>query len=368
MYYDGLHKSYCHFYLSPPFYSFLFYPRDWLISTQSVMPAIVNLLFNTVSTNTTISFSLVLPLVSVLSLLVGVGGHLLMWLVLMRNPRRRSKPSSVLLLNLSFADLCALLTLPCVLLSASSQNWQLGGGVCVLLSFMTSLTAGVDIFSLAALSVLRYRIVAPSTRPPATPAQVAGTVAVIWLVSIAMALPKVTYIQFDSGCTWSVGRGYWLGFLVPAFLVYYVAPLLCIALHCGLIITHLYRCRGTLAADHRNKKATALLIGSTLVFAISWLPYYVLEFVNVLSPSLNSVSSSTSPTSSSSAPLPASSTEVSLLWEVTSLSAILLICLAPCWNPPLYFLLSKPALKQLRGLLSIMHQHWRAATLVQHIQ
>ncbi|KAI7810231.1 galanin receptor type 1 [Triplophysa rosa] len=333
------------------------------------MPAIVNLLFNTVSTNTTISFSLVLPLVSILSLLVGVGGHLLVWLVLMRNPRRRSKPSSVLLLNLSFADLCALLTLPCVLLSASSQNWQLGGGVCVLLSFMTSLTAGVDIFSLAALSVLRYRIVAPSTRPPATPAQVAGTVAVIWLVSIAMALPKVTYIQFDSGCTWSVGRGHWLGFLVPAFLVYYVAPLLCIALHCGLIITHLHRCRGTLAADHRNKKATALLIGSTLVFAISWLPYYILEFVNVLSPSVHSVSSpvnwSVSPAPSSASP--SANTEVSLLWEVTSLSAILLICLAPCWNPPLYFLLSKPALRQLRALLPIMHKRWRAATLLQHI-
>lgn len=180
-----------------------------------------------------------------------------------------------------------------------------------------------------------------------------------------MALPKVTYIQFDSGCTWSVGRGHWLGFLVPAFLVYYVAPLLCIALHCGLIITHLYRCRGTLAADHRNKKATALLIGSTLVFAISWLPYYVLEFVNVLSPSLNSVSTPASPAPSSTTP--SSSTEVSLLWEVTSLSAILLICLAPCWNPPLYFLLSKPALRQLRGLLRIMHQHWRAATLLQHI-
>ncbi|TRY95498.1 hypothetical protein DNTS_026156 [Danionella cerebrum] len=334
------------------------------------MPAIVNLLFNTVSTNTTISFSLVLPLVSILSLLVGVGGHLLVWLVLMRNPRRRSKPSSVLLLNLSFADLCGLLTLPCVLLSASSQNWQLGGGVCVLLSFMTSLTAGVDIFSLAALSVLRYRIVTPSTRPPATPAQVAGTVAVIWLVSIAMALPKVTYIQFDSGCTWSVGRGHWLGFLVPAFLVYYVAPLLCIALHCGLIITHLHRCRGTLAADHRNKKATALLIGSTLVFAISWLPYYVLEFANVLSPLLLSVKSPiswpASPTpGSTAASSVASNTEVSLLWEVTSLSAILLICLAPCWNPPLYFLLSKPALRQLRGLL--MHQRWRAATLLQHI-
>ncbi|KAA0718806.1 hypothetical protein E1301_Tti011415 [Triplophysa tibetana] len=234
---------------------------------------------------------------------------------------------------------------------------------------MTSLTAGVDIFSLAALSVLRYRIVAPSTRPPATPAQVAGTVAVIWLVSIAMALPKVTYIQFDSGCTWSVGRGHWLGFLVPAFLVYYVAPLLCIALHCGLIITHLHRCRGTLAADHRNKKATALLIGSTLVFAISWLPYYILEFVNVLSPSVHSVSSpvnwSVSPAPSSATPL--AYTEVSLLWEVTSLSAILLICLAPCWNPPLYFLLSKPALRQLRALLPIIHKRWRAATLLHHI-
>ncbi|KAM3866142.1 somatostatin receptor type 5 [Diretmus argenteus] len=342
------------------------------------MPAIVNLLFNTVSTNTTISFSLVLPLVSVLSLLMGVGGHLLMWLVLMKNPRRRTKPSSVLLLNLSLADLGALLTLPCVLLSASSQNWELGGGICVLLGFTTSLTAGADIFSLVALSVLRYRIVAPPARPPASPTQVLYTVVVIWLVSVAMALPKVTYIHFDGGCTWSVGQDQWLGFLVPAFLVYYVAPLLCIAVNCGLIISHLHCCRGTLAADRRNKKATALLIGSTLVFAISWLPYYALEFVNVMSPYVSSAASpvsrrglssdhrpTTSPLYSSPSSPPEQDEqmemEVSLLWEVASLSAILLVCLAPCWNPPLYFLLSRPAVRQLRALLPLSFRKYCTA-------
>ncbi|KAM9845464.1 somatostatin receptor type 5 [Aulostomus maculatus] len=334
------------------------------------MPAIVNLLFNVVSTNTTISFTVVLPMVSLVSLLVGVGGHFLLWLVLVRNPRSRSKPSSVLLLNLSLADLGALLTLPCVLLSASFQNWQLGGGTCVFLGFMTSITVGVEIFSLAALSVLRYHIVAPRTRPPASLTQVLGIVVAIWLVSVAMALPKVTYISFDGGCTWSVGQEEWLFFLVPAFLVYYVAPLLCIAINCGLIISHLHGCRGTLTADRRNKKATALLIGSTLVFAISWLPYYSLEFVNVLSPYVSSASSpagslghkhsSTSYDSYLSATVsePNLETRVSLLWEVASLTAILLVCLAPCWNPPLYFLLSRPAVRQLRALLPFFfHKH-----------
>ncbi|XP_076018228.1 somatostatin receptor type 3 [Genypterus blacodes] len=338
------------------------------------MPAIVNLLFNAVSTNTTIAFTVVLPLVSLVSLLVGVGGHLLLWLVLIRNPQSRSKPSSILLLNLSLADLGALLTLPCILLSASFQNWQLGGGICILLGFTTSLTAGVDIFSLAALSVLRYRIVAPRTRPPASPIQVLCTVVVIWLVSVTMALPKVTYINFDSGCTWSVGADQWLGFLVPAFLVYYVAPLLCIAINCGLIISHLHGCKKTLAADRRNKKATALLLGSTLVFAVSWLPYYALEFVNVVSPYVSSaafplnipksnrpsvLSSTLSPPYSSTVPSEETETEVSLMWEVASLSAILLVCLAPCWNPPLYFLLSRPAVRQLRALLpAFLHKHW----------
>ncbi|KAK5859612.1 hypothetical protein PBY51_021157 [Eleginops maclovinus] len=176
-----------------------------------------------------------------------------------------------------------------------------------------------------------------------------------------MALPKVTYINFDGGCTWEVGRHEWLSFLVPAFLVYYVAPLLCIAVNCGLIISHLHRCRGTLVAIRRNKKATALLIASTLVFAISWLPYYALEFVNVMSPHVSSVASpinrlghnisSTSANLSSTLPTPTEETRVSLLWEVTSLTAILLVCLAPCWNPPLYFLLSRPAVRQLRALL-----------------
>ncbi|CAK6967864.1 somatostatin receptor type 3 isoform X2 [Scomber scombrus] len=347
------------------------------------MPAIVNLLFNVVSTNTTISFAVVLPMVSLVSLVVGVGGHLLLWLVLMRNPRSRSKPSSVLLLNLSLADLGALLTLPCVLLSASFQNWQLGGGTCVFLGFMTSITVGVEIFSLAALSVLRYRIVAPRMRLLASLMQVLCTVVAIWIISVTMALPKVTYINFDGGCTWSVGRHEWLSFLVPAFLVYYVGPLLCIAINCGLIISHLHGCRGTLAADRRNKKATALLIASTLVFAISWLPYYALEFVNVMSPHVSSAASPistfgqrlslTSPSHMSVTtpePIVETKTRVSLLWEVTSLMAILLVCLAPCWNPPLYFLLSRPAVRQLQALLpSFFHkylgkkpiQSWRIA-------
>lgn len=210
------------------------------------------------------------------------------------------------------------------------------------------------------------------------------TVVAIWLVSVTMALPKVTYINFDGGCTWSVGQEEWLFFLVPAFLVYYMAPLLCIAINCGLIISHLHRCRASLVADRRNKKATALLIASTLVFAVSWLPYYALEFVNVLSPYVSSAASPTSrldvgpfsplPTLYSAAPSSGLSkealTRVTLLWEVASLTAILLVCLAPCWNPPLYFLLSRPAVRQLRALLPSFFQsqlrrkpaqHWRIA-------
>ncbi|KAM9791606.1 somatostatin receptor type 3 isoform 2-T2 [Syngnathus typhle] len=283
----------------------------------SIMPAIVNLLFNVVSTNTTISFNVVLPLVSLVSLLGGLVGHLLLWLVLMKN--RRSKPSSVLLLNLSLADMGALLTLPCVLLSAAFQDWQLGDASCILLGFMTSITVGVEIFSLATLSVLRYHIVAPGTRRPVNLTYVFSVVAAIWLVSVAMALPKVTYIDFNGGCTW-----------------------------------------GSLAAHRRNKKATALLIASTLVFTVSWLPYYALEFVNVMSPHISSVASPHSrfeflPPSYLLVTTPGPSmerkTNVSLLWEVSSLSAILLVCLAPCWNPPLYFLLSRPAVRQLRALL-----------------
>ncbi|MED6249422.1 hypothetical protein ATANTOWER_013795 [Ataeniobius toweri] len=122
--------------------------KEGEVRFPGAMPAIVNLLFNVVSTNTTISFTVVLPMVSLISRFAGVGGHLLLWLVLVRNPRSRFKPSSILLLNLSLADLGALLTLPCVLLSASFQNWQLGGGTCILLGFTTSVTVGVKIFTI----------------------------------------------------------------------------------------------------------------------------------------------------------------------------------------------------------------------------
>lgn len=60
-----------------------------------------------------------------------------------------------------------------------------------------------------------------------------------------MALPKVTYVDFEGGCTWARSRDEWLSFLVPAFLVYYVAPLLCIAVKPN-IIAHLHGCTSPL--------------------------------------------------------------------------------------------------------------------------
>lgn len=51
----------------------------------------------------------------------------------------------MLLLNLSLATLGALITLPCVPLSDSSQDWELGDRICVLPGFITSLMAGVHI-------------------------------------------------------------------------------------------------------------------------------------------------------------------------------------------------------------------------------
>ena len=193
----------------------------------------------------------------------------------------------------------------------------------------------------------------------------AGALALIWLGSITMALPKVTYFHYNGGCSWSITLHERLAFVIPAFLVYYVVPLVCIGRNCSRIIAHLHSCRGTLIADRRNKKATALLVGSTLVFAISWLPYYVLEFVN-LGPFDGSTSPPT-PTLPLPSPHPFLTTpspshepviEVSILWEVASLSAILLVCFAPCWNPPLYFLFTRTAVRQLRTLLPSSCKRW----------
>ncbi|XP_058873042.1 galanin receptor 2b [Acipenser ruthenus] len=300
------------------------------------MPAIVNLLFNTVFVNTTLSFHYILPVISSLAFLIGVTGHSLIWAVLLRNRRHRGKPSSILLLNLSLADLLVLVTLPCALITASMQGWSLGGVTCMSLAFMTSVTAGVDVFSLAAMSAVRYLIVVAPKWQIKT-CHLLAAVCGIWCVSIAMALPKVTYVRCDGNCTWNVGREKLLGFLVPAFLAYYVLPLVAIALNCGRIVGHLRRgaAAGLCTVGRHNKKATALLVGSTLVFAVSWLPYYIIEFMN-LSPARS----------------------VTLLWEVTSLWAIILICLAPCWNPFLYFLLSRTAWNQLKCIFRRPHRFY----------
>ncbi|XP_041092856.1 somatostatin receptor type 5 [Polyodon spathula] len=214
------------------------------------------------------------------------------------------------------------------------RGWSLGAGTCGSLAFVTSVTAGVDVFSLAAMSAIRYlTVVAPKRRIKAS--HLLAAVCGIWCVSFAMALPKVTYVRFDGNCPWNVGWKKLLGFLIPAFLVYYILPLVAIALNCGRIVGHLRHSAGAglCAVRRHNGKATALLVGSTLAFAVSWLPYYIIEFMN-LSPACSEM----------------------LLWEVTSLWAIILICLAPCWNPFLYFLLSRTAWNHVKCIFRQPHR------------
>lgn len=102
-------------------------------------------------------------------------------------------------------------------------------------------------------------------------------VVAIWLVSLTMALPKVTYIDFSGGCTWSVGQNKWLYFLVPAFLVYYVASLLTAALSSLTSIAA--------GARWPPTDATRKLLRCSLVpLWFLQLAGCHIEFVNVLSP------------------------------------------------------------------------------------
>ncbi|CAL8277880.1 unnamed protein product [Lota lota] len=177
----------------------------------------------------------------------------------------------------------------CLLEETDCTNRQPGGATCVLLGFMTSLAAAVDIFSLAALSVPRHRIAA--WHPPRPPTCEAVTTALVWLVSVAMALPKVTHIAFCGGCTWSVERAEppsWCPTRPTA------APSCCARNRCsggpGGGGPSRRRRRRPPQQEGRGAAGGA---ASTLAFAVG------------------------------------------------SLAAILSVCPAPRWNPPLYFLLAR---------------------------
>lgn len=247
------------------------------------------------------------PILDVLILTLGVGGHTMVMVILCGRRRRGLRPTGqvpqhsstgtgtdVLILALSAADLLLLSVLPFHTVAIALQHWPFGDIMCRLVGFMGSACASASSFTLATLAVSRYLTVVRPTTAFAllSPRRVSAVAAALWIPASCLAAPQLVFrfvgtqqrTHDDHACFSFLSHRDQLIYGLFHFLVAFLLPLVTIAVAYIRIYMFLWGSRraGRMPQVERyQSKVTHTSAMLVLAFTLCWLPSYGLTLALV---------------------------------------------------------------------------------------
>ncbi|EMP33136.1 Somatostatin receptor type 3 [Chelonia mydas] len=201
-----------------------------------------------------------IPLVYLIVCVVGlVGNSLVIYVVLCHSVSE--SVTNVYILNLALADELFMLGLPFLAAQNALSYWPFGSFMCRLVMAVDAINQFTSIFCLTVMSVDRYlAVVHPGKSSKWRTARVAKAVsATVWVLSSVVVLPVVVFSNVPRGMStcpiqWpfrSAGR----------------------------------RVRALSAKRKRSeRRVTRMVVAVVAVFVLCWLPFYVLNIINVVCP------------------------------------------------------------------------------------
>ncbi|XP_051802471.1 LOW QUALITY PROTEIN: somatostatin receptor type 5-like [Acanthochromis polyacanthus] len=285
----------------PPYSHFL------LLSTTSepllsLNPANGSLLFNATCPNCTKTkpgslpglAGIFIPLIYGIVCIVGLVGNTLVIHVVV-NYTKNESVTNIYILNLAIADELFMLGLPFLAAQNALLSWPFGSLMCRVVMTVDAINQFTSIFCLTVMSVDRYLAVVHPIRSswwrrPHVAKAISGTV---WAGSFVVVLPVVVFadvLKDDGNCSivWPEPAEVWkTSFIVYTCTVGFFCPLLVICL-CYLLIVVKVRSVGKRAqatSSRRRKserKITRMVVVVVAVFVFCWLPFYVLNILNLL--------------------------------------------------------------------------------------
>ncbi|XP_055993491.1 somatostatin receptor type 3 [Sorex fumeus] len=238
-----------------------------------------------------------IPLVYLVVCVVGLLGNSLVIYVVLRHTASPSV-TNVYILNLALADELFMLGLPFLAAQNALSYWPFGSLMCRLVMAVDGINQFTSIFCLTVMSVDRYLAVVHPTRSARwRTAPVARAVsAAVWVASAVVVLPVVVFSGVPRGMStchmqWPEPAAAWrAGFIMYTAALGFFGPLLIICL-CYLLIVVKVRSAGrrvrapTCQRRRRSeRRVTRMVVAVVTLFVVCWLPFYVLNIVNVLCP------------------------------------------------------------------------------------
>lgn len=231
--------------------------------------------------------------------LVGLVGNALVIFVILRYAKMKTA-TNIYLLNLAIADELFMLSVPFVASSAALRHWPFGSVLCRAVLSVDGLNMFTSVFCLTVLSVDRYvAVVHPLRAATYRRPSVAKLINLgVWLASLLVTLPIAIFADTRPArggqavaCNLHWPHPAWSAvFVVYTFLLGFLLPVLAIGL-CYLLIVGKMRAvalrAGWQQRRRSEKKITRLVLMVVAVFVLCWMPFYVVQLLNLFVTSLD---------------------------------------------------------------------------------
>ncbi|XP_047435761.1 leukotriene B4 receptor 1-like [Mugil cephalus] len=219
-----------------------------------------------------------------LSFLVGAPGNLLVIWTILRHVKQRSH-TVVLILHLAAADLLVLITLP-IWIYSLVDTWVFGVALCKILWYVINACMYSSIFFITLMSVERYLAIC---RPFVmmrwkTKSTVNRFLVLFWLLAFLLGVPALLTGTTDetNGTEQCLYREYTsktqeILFLCMETLVGFVIPFTVLSVCYSLIAVQLKK------MSYNSKQKSMVLIHAVVIaFTVCWLPYHIINIINLV--------------------------------------------------------------------------------------
>ncbi|XP_063065302.1 somatostatin receptor type 5 [Engraulis encrasicolus] len=238
------------------------------------------------------SSSLVTMVISLTVFLLGLTGNTLAIYVVLRYAKMKTV-TNIYIFNLAVADELYILGLPFLTTQNVLSYWPFGSFLCRVVMTADSLNQFTSIFCLTVMSIDRYlAVVHPIRSTRWRRPRVARMVsAAVWAASFVVVLPVVIFSDvqdtFNScNMNWPEPHGVWSTvFILYTAILGFFGPLMVICL-CYLLIVVKVKSSGARAGFTKRRrserKVTRMVVVIVVVFVLCWLPFFIINIVNLV--------------------------------------------------------------------------------------
>lgn len=230
-------------------------------------------------------------------IMFGVVGNFMVGYVIWRKKVMRSA-RNLYIINLTLSDLTmCVICMPFTLVGLLHKNWTLGNAICKLTPVIQGTNILVSTATIVAIAADRHFSIVRVGRSQRKRWHVAGSLALVWASSLIFTLPLYSYYYVEpvmlghivlyercvEGWPSRFVKELWVLLLL---ITQYIFPIFVLSIVHGSIKrylgTHMTVRRNDRRAHremYRNKRTTILLSTIAVAFAVSWLPWHVVNLM-----------------------------------------------------------------------------------------